>query len=263
MSSIINELGIGQRGIISFVGAGGKTTLIFRIAEELANRNCRVLVTTTTKMFMPGKELSARIIITESHSELLNTTRTAFLKFNLIFAATHKNERTNKVNGFSPEAINTLWRSGCFDWILIEADGAARKPLKAPAHHEPAVPTNTKYLVGLIGLSALGKPVNQHHIHRLDFFLDLANLGHNSVIDMEAIASLMKHPNGLFKNCPPGAKKIAFMNQADTMQHIEPTEYFRQQMQQHPREMPDVIAIGQASEPQAVLRVYSKLRDSL
>ena len=38
---------------ISVVGAGGKTTLIYRLAEELKEKGLRVLITTTTKMYVP------------------------------------------------------------------------------------------------------------------------------------------------------------------------------------------------------------------
>lgn len=41
--------------IISVVGAGGKTTLIYRLAEELKRKGLRVLITTTTKMYVPKR----------------------------------------------------------------------------------------------------------------------------------------------------------------------------------------------------------------
>lgn len=40
---------------ISVVGAGGKTTLIYRLAEELKEKGFRVLITTTTKMYVLEK----------------------------------------------------------------------------------------------------------------------------------------------------------------------------------------------------------------
>ena len=43
---------IKKGDIITVTGGGGKTTLIFKLAEELKNSG-KVLITTTTKMFAP------------------------------------------------------------------------------------------------------------------------------------------------------------------------------------------------------------------
>ncbi len=263
MNSITARLGIHQRGIISFVGAGGKSTLMFRLAEELAKENLRVLVTTTTKMFKPGKDIFSEILITDSSPDLMDRIKTRFRHSNLLFAAAGYIPGSNKVQGFSRQCIDTLWESGCCQWILTEADGAACKPLKAPADHEPAVPKNTKYLLGLMGLSALGKPADEDHIHRVKPFLEITGSARRKTINMDAMASLMRHPKGLFKNCPQGARKIAFINQADTLPDIGTTEYFDQQMQLTPQGMPDLIAIGQTSASQVVLRTYTKPRGLL
>ena len=48
-----------MKKIISVIGAGGKTTLIHRLAEEYQRKGNAVLVTTTTHMFAePGTDLS-------------------------------------------------------------------------------------------------------------------------------------------------------------------------------------------------------------
>ena len=47
-------IGLEEKDVISFVGAGGKTTMMFKLAEELG-RNSKVLVTTTTKIYQSIK----------------------------------------------------------------------------------------------------------------------------------------------------------------------------------------------------------------
>ncbi|MGL5542642.1 MAG: hypothetical protein ACRDB2_04840, partial [Fusobacteriaceae bacterium] len=47
--------GIVRGDVVSFTGGGGKTSLIFLLAEELSRKG-RVLITTTTKIYIPSEE---------------------------------------------------------------------------------------------------------------------------------------------------------------------------------------------------------------
>ena len=48
------SLDLHRECIITIVGAGGKTTLMFRLADELAKSGLRVVVTTTVKIYRPS-----------------------------------------------------------------------------------------------------------------------------------------------------------------------------------------------------------------
>lgn len=49
------SIDINKKNVISFVGAGGKTTLIYNMAEELMKLGKNVIITTTTNMFISQK----------------------------------------------------------------------------------------------------------------------------------------------------------------------------------------------------------------
>src|SRR4030067_2624843 len=51
--SLKGALGLREREVISLVGAGGKTTLMFRLARELVLDGKKVVTTTTTKILEP------------------------------------------------------------------------------------------------------------------------------------------------------------------------------------------------------------------
>ena len=53
MTSLRQALLLGEGGVISLVGAGGKTSLMFRLAHELSLTGDSVLTTTTTKIYVP------------------------------------------------------------------------------------------------------------------------------------------------------------------------------------------------------------------
>ena len=140
------------QGVLSLTGAGGKTSLMFHLARQLADSGRRVLTTTTTKIFVPTPEQSATLLVAADPETILREASTT----RHITAAAAQQADTGKLIGFTPEVIRTFAESGRFDWILVEADGSAQRPLKAPAGHEPVIPPDTTILVALAGLEVIG-----------------------------------------------------------------------------------------------------------
>lgn len=254
MDSIVTAFNINRPGIISFVGGGGKTTLMFRIAEELAGSDERILVTTTTKIFAPDSARYPHRILTTSRQELQEKAEVSYRRSKIIVAASRHCLESNKFIGFPPEVVDRLWRSGSFRWILVEADGSARKPIKAPAEHEPAMPLYTRYCFGLIGLSALGKPLNEEHVHRVARFQDITGMTLGEDIDLSALAALIAHKSGLFKKCPAAGKTIAFLNQADRLSALGAGKSIAEQLCQRLSDLPDIVAVGRANSPDRVIQ---------
>src|SRR2546428_1630669 len=59
-------LGVRRGEMVSLIGAGGKTTTLFRLAKELRDEGGKVLVTTTTKIFKPTKPHVDRLFLVEN-----------------------------------------------------------------------------------------------------------------------------------------------------------------------------------------------------
>jgi len=61
--SLSEALGLQRREMISLTGAGGKTTLMFRLAKELSLAGKKVITTTTTNILkqQSGKFPSLRV----------------------------------------------------------------------------------------------------------------------------------------------------------------------------------------------------------
>lgn len=258
MNSIIRALHIDRGGIVAFVGAGGKTTLMFRIAAELSRVDSDILITTTTKIMSPGGRLASNLMVANSRQALLGQADNALKQSNCIVAAKAQCGDTGKLVGFGPGFVDDIWRSGRFRWILVEADGAARKPIKAPAAHEPVIPHDARYLFGLIGLSTLGKPFDGSHVHRVEYLKRITHLADGEKIDVAAIAALMQHPNGLFKGRPPMAKTIAFLNQADLLPDLDLARSIAEAIRPDKPIVPDLVVIGQAKEKRPVVEIYSE-----
>jgi probable selenium-dependent hydroxylase accessory protein YqeC len=105
--------------------------------------------------------------------------------------------------------------AGLFGWILVEADGAARRPLKAPAAHEPVVPACTDWVIAVAGLAAVGRPLDVRWVFRPERFGALAGISAGDPVTPEAVAAVLLHPDGIMKGCPPAAARCVFLNQLD------------------------------------------------
>jgi molybdenum cofactor cytidylyltransferase len=196
-------------GTVSFIGAGGKTTALFQLAREIANRNS-VIVTSTTHLGVWQISLADHHVIANNTEEIQLRSKGVTLVTGEI-----ENDRTKPVNESVLKWLHetSTARNAA---LLIEADGARQKSLKAPAIHEPPIPEFTKTVILVAGLSSLGKPLTDEHVHRAELFSHLIGLQLNQAITPTAITRILTHPQGGLKNIPHHARRVIFLNQADT-----------------------------------------------
>jgi len=220
MPSLRHSLMLKNGGVISIVGAGGKTALMFRLSRELSKSGDRILTTTTTKIFTPTRAQSSHVIVSASPEAIVKHARGVLKRNSHISAGSAVLSLKNKLQGLKPETIDALWQSGVFRWIIVEADGAAGRPLKAPALHEPVIPQSTRWLIGVVGLDAIGKPLTDRWVFRPQRVSKISSLAIGSTITEKTIASVLTDRNGIMKNSPPGARCFGFLNKTDSEQRL-------------------------------------------
>ena len=208
------EINLNLPELVCFIGAGGKTTTMFALAQALKSLNKRILITTTTNIFYPAKHESDAVIINDKADPgmFCSVTKGSVT----VLGSDIINER--KLAGVNTLFIEKLYQEKLFDCILVECDGSKRKPIKAPAHYEPVVPASTTKTIGVIGLDAVGKPITEEYVHRPELFCVVANRRMGELIDTEAVVNLMVSPQGLFKGVPEGCAKYVLLNKADNAQ---------------------------------------------
>ena len=91
----------------------------------------------------------------------------------------------------------------------------ARKPLKAPAAHEPVLPEPLGCCVAVVGLDSVGQPLDDGHVHRSALVCAAAGQEPGSPVTPATLACLVEHPEGLFRNCPAGCRRLVFANKGD------------------------------------------------
>lgn len=205
-------------GVVSIIGAGGKTSLMFCLAKELADSGKKVLTTTTTHIFMPGSDQSPHVLVAETLEALVQGARSTLDCFTHFSAGHRALPGQGKLKGFAPEILDLLWQASLFDWIIVEADGAKGKPLKATERHEPVVPGSTTHLIHVSGLDGLGKPLDEAWVHRAPLFSANTGLALGAAIDEEAMAgSAAREIQKAAAMSLPGVQKFALLNKADDL----------------------------------------------
>jgi hypothetical protein len=149
----------GFARIVTFIGAGGKSTCLMSLAQEISTAGEKVIATTSTKVFpMP-------------------------------FAHVEKNVQLHKIGSYphfwfaecEPESgkwigpsIETIDSATASDerqhfWV-IEGDGARGRKLKCWALHEPQIPFSTECAVLVLDGGLLGNIINSQDVHRVELF---------------------------------------------------------------------------------------------
>ena len=263
---ISEALNLKEKAFISLVGVGGKSTLFKRLAEELAHKNKRMILTTTTKMYtwqLAPFAKKGRLI--EGHNE-----EPVWESIKKYFSVESKGRRLavigekigdsgeEKISGFPPDWLDKWWVDKLVDYFIVEADGAAGRPVKAPAPHEPAIPLSTTDLVGVIGIDALGLPLQEENVFRSEIFSQITGLKLGEKIGIEALTLLICHPKGLFKEVPPGCRRHLFINKVEDSNSIEIAEELAfEVLKIYHRKISDII-IGAAGQNEVVVEVIKE-----
>lgn len=211
---LIDAFAFKENPRIAFVGAGGKTTAIFRLSRQLvAKTGQAVLVSATTHLAAEQTTWADAHHVIETVGDLKGIELNGGIT--LLTGPMGTDSRTI---GLEPNIITEVGQLARQKGIplLIEADGSRRKPLKAPADHEPVIPSWVDEVVVVVGMSGVGKTLDKNYVHRPALFSSLADIEIGGQVSAEGLAKVLLHPLGGLKGMPEQAHRTIVLNQCDS-----------------------------------------------
>jgi probable selenium-dependent hydroxylase accessory protein YqeC len=221
LTDFFNGLG---RQVVSLIGCGGKTSLLWALASQV--RGKKTLVTTTTHTQRPEKDSGLfDYFFDEAASAGLNPPDGVGL-------AGNPGASGFSVSSFSLPVLERL--IPLFDNVFIEADGSRGRPLKAWAAYEPVITDSTSVSVGVLPLWPVGRAVSEELVHRLPLFTALSGAAEGCTIGLEHYlpvisgrtadgldmdGALSGFAHSLFKIS--GGEKVLFFNQVEDERQAE------------------------------------------
>jgi molybdenum cofactor cytidylyltransferase len=222
-------LRVKQGAVVSFVGGGGKTSSMFRLASELSSAGFRVLTCTSTHI----SEAQARTAPASIAWDEIHLLKDRLDQYGHCLLSGPPDGK-GRILGASSELIHSLHGRGDIDFLLVEADGSRSLPFKAPGDHEPVVPESTTILVPIAGLNILGQPLDESHAHRSEIIASLANQPLGTPITPTTVARILTHPAGGAKQLPEGARLVPLLNKADTEADLQNAGEIAEQLMTNP-----------------------------
>lgn len=189
------------KGATALVGGGGKTSLMYALGAEYARAGRPAVVCTTTRIGVPGPG-DARMADPDGPLAVPGAV-----------VCIGKKREDGKL-GYPGDA---LWAKALSqaDRLFVEADGAKRLPVKAPAEYEPCLAfPGIDSVVAVAGLRALGRPLEEV-CFRLELACGLLGTDPAETLSPRLLARLLTSPGGQFKNVGDPSRFRVFLNQAD------------------------------------------------
>ena len=156
-------------GVTAIIGGGGKTTLMERLAHELSGK-VRVIVCTTTHIY-PEKTMPC--LVSPAQAEIAAALEKSPC---ICVGAWSENGK------FGPPELPVGTLARLADYVIVEADGAKRLPLKAHA--------NQTILV--VGASGFGRPMCET-VHRAPLAAQALGVPEDTVVTPALWARFLEH----------------------------------------------------------------------
>ena len=212
-----SQFAIQLPAIVNVVGAGGKTGLILALLEEYSPA-IPVLYTTTTRIHPPPIRHGLAIIACDSPLLLQHLIRRIGIMARVqkgTFVVTRPEISPGLLKGVDPGFGDIVERDS-FPLVLNEADGARSMSIKFPRPGEPVLMDNGDYLVPVLGIDCIGKPLGPETLFRWELASQRLGLRAGKELTVQLAASLLLHPEGVCKDWRPGMRIVPYINKVDS-----------------------------------------------
>jgi len=248
--SLTKSLELSDGDVFSFVGAGGKSSLIFTLARELQSKEFqkKVAITTTTKMALAQFTEEHQLIqINELSKEKLESTW-AWGKIPVVYSSI----LNDKIVGIEEKCVEELSKIASI--VLVEADGARGMSFKHPRAYEPVVPECSNKMAIVIGLDAFNSRIEKVCFHPEQ----ISKYFEDGILKLGSLRTLLYSDDGYLKCRRENRKIFLLVNKSDVAEE-QPHAYLQCKMLYHPQI--DKIFLTSAKNNSA--KVVNNMADSI
>jgi probable selenium-dependent hydroxylase accessory protein YqeC len=184
-----------QRGVICAVGAGGKKSTLYRLAEaHRALGTARVGFTATVMMAPPPPGLFGEPLL--GQGEALAQALSAAVATQCLVAFAEPSAKPGRFAGLAPEQVASLHVRHGFTATLVKADGARMRLIKAPAEDEPVLPPGTATVLPVVSARAIGRPLSPATAHRPERLAQITGAAEGEALAPIHVARLLVAETG-------------------------------------------------------------------
>jgi len=241
---LLAAFSIGRGAVVSIAGGGGKTSLMFALARTFLAEGRRVITTTTTRIYPPTEEQSPHLVLLEESVDPIAAVRDALAAAGHVTVG-HQRNSNNKIGAISPALVDALAAAKLADVIIVEADGAAGRPIKAARDGEPVFPPSSTHCLFVAGVEAIGAPLDEVHVFRSALAGEILGLPSGATLSAEAVADLLLGPRGLASRSPEESVIQIFVNKAESPEQVQSAyELARATFALRPGRLPERVVVG-------------------
>jgi len=219
---------------------------MYALAREMVGLGQTVVSTTTTKIYAPNPSESPHLVLADKVAGLSDLPA-RLSEFRHVTIGRSLDRTSLKVQAVSEETIS--FAANCANRVLVEADGALGRPIKAPASWEPVIPVCTDLVVLVVGLDCLGRPADEKSVFRLQEFLVLTGLAFGDPVTPHSIGRLVTAKKGGLKGVAPQMSFIPFLNKFDLLVERDLAIETVNAIRQRSRGRTGRIVVGSLKEP--------------
>ena len=198
MSELLDVLE-ARTGIVCAVGAGGKKTTLYRLASLHPGR---VGITATVPIARFPQTLDAEEVIADVE-ELARAVVEAAARHRRIAFALPEVKKA-RYGGLPDELLREIRKRAGFDCVLVKADGARMRWIKAPDDSEPLIPSGATTVLPVVSARAIGEPLSEQIAHRPSRVEAVTGARIGEPLSTTHIARLLASRDGALRNTGDG-----------------------------------------------------------
>lgn len=217
--SLLQALNVDNNTVVSFYGAGGKTSLLLKLASEMIENGSKVLITTTTNMFAPE---GLPLFSLKNTQDIFLTLNEHYKEHSSAILVNYKMP-DGKLRGIDPDLVEQLQQRLNIS-ILVEADGSKGRPLKGYRNNEPVIPSCSSLIIPVIGADAVNAIMDEEYVHCVEEFIKSIPVAQNKIlVTEELIAGAFNKMAKLGLNQAADSRLVFILNKADLLKNFSHT----------------------------------------